>query len=52
VDAPDLRSELEHFERELRAADLRTSTIHTYVSRTEAFLRWRGGDYVPRGPIE
>lgn len=47
----DLRQELERFERELRDAGLRESSIHTYVQRSDVFLRWLVGDYVPRGPI-
>jgi hypothetical protein len=46
----DLRSELERFEEELRAAGLARNTVHTYVDRAEVFVRWLGGDYHPRGP--
>lgn len=46
----DLRAELRRFEAELRAAGLRDSSVHTYVDRTERFLRWLQGDYTPKGP--
>jgi len=46
----ELRTELERFQRELRAAGLKRTTINTYVDRAEVFLRWLGGDYHPRGP--
>jgi len=42
-----LREELTHFEQELRAAGLSSSTVHTYVDRSERFLRWLDGDYQP-----
>jgi hypothetical protein len=38
------------FERELRAADLRETSVRTYVDRTAIFLRWLAGDYQPQGP--
>ena len=47
---PELRRELERFERDLRAANLRESTIRTYVDRSSIFLRWLSGDYKPIGP--
>lgn len=47
-----LRAELDDFERALRRAGLRDSSIHTYVDRTERFLRWLVGDYEPRGPVQ
>ena len=46
----ELRRELDRFEAELRAAGLRENTVHTYVQRSETFLRWLVGDYRPRGP--
>ena len=46
----ELRTELERFERELRAAGLKRTTINTSVDRAEVFLRWLAGDYHPRGP--
>jgi hypothetical protein len=47
----ELRSELERFEDELRAAGLLPTTVHTYVDRAGVFLRWLDGDYHPRGPV-
>lgn len=49
--ADQLRAELTRFERELRDAGLRDSSIRTYVDRSEIFVRWLDGDYHPRGPI-
>ena len=46
----DLRVELRRFERELRAAGLRDSSIETYVQRSTTFVRWLAGEYQPRGP--
>lgn len=48
----ELRSKLDEFERELRAADLRDSSVSTYIGRSEIFLRWLVGEYTPRGPIK
>lgn len=45
----ELKRELLRFEAELRAADLRESSIRTYVDRSETFVRWLDGDYKPRG---
>jgi hypothetical protein len=47
--SPELRAQLARFERELRAAGLRPSSVATYVDRTAVFLRWLDGDYAPRG---
>ena len=46
----ELRTELLRFERELRAANLKDSSIQTYVDRSGRFLKWLDGDYHPRGP--
>jgi hypothetical protein len=46
----ELRSELRRFERQLRAAGLKETSITTYVDRTGRFLKWLEGDYQPRGP--
>ena len=46
----ELQKELERFEKELRSAGLRESTILTYVERPARFLRWLTNDYQPRGP--
>ncbi len=48
----ELHVELERFERELRGASLRESSIRTYVDRSATFLRWLAGDYQSRGPIQ
>lgn len=49
--AEDLRAEIRRFERELRGAGLRDSSVQTYVGRSEIFVRWLAGDYTPRGPV-
>ena len=46
----ELRKELGRFEAELRANDLRESSVRTYVDRSAIFLRWLAGDYHPQGP--
>jgi hypothetical protein len=46
----ELRGELARFEAKLRAAELRESTVRTYVDRTNTFLDWLDGKYEPRGP--
>lgn len=45
-----LKQELRGFEAALKSAGHRSSSITTYVGRSEVFLRWLDGDYVPRGP--
>lgn len=47
----ELLDELEGFERELKAAGLRDSSVRTYTDRTRTFLRWLVGDYTPQGPV-
>jgi hypothetical protein len=47
----ELLIELEEFERELKTAGLRDSSVRTYTDRTSTFLRWLVGDYTPRGPV-
>ena len=44
----ELRTKLGQFEAELRAAGLSENSIRTYVDRSEVFLRWLVGNYVPR----
>ncbi len=44
----ELRAKLGQFEAELRAAGLAENSIRTYVDRSEIFLRWLVGDYMPR----
>jgi hypothetical protein len=44
----ELRAQLAQFERDLRAAGLTESTVHTYVDRSERFLRYLVGEYRPR----
>jgi hypothetical protein len=46
----ELRDELRRFERELRAAGLKETSVTTYIDRTGRFLKWLDGDYQPRGP--
>jgi hypothetical protein len=46
----DLRVELGRFERELRAAGLKDSSVQTYVDRSARFVTWLAGNYTPRGP--
>ncbi len=46
----ELDHELKRFEDELKAAGLRPNSVHTYVDRTERFIRWLRGEYRPRGP--
>jgi hypothetical protein len=41
----ELRTGLERFERELRDAGLKETTIHTYVERSARFLNWLASDY-------
>lgn len=43
----ELRSELERYETELRAAGKRQLTIDTYVGQSERFVRFLTGDYRP-----
>lgn len=43
----ELHQELGRYEAELRAAGMADATITTYVERSERFLRWLSGDYVP-----
>lgn len=47
----ELRAELARFERELKAAGLAPSSVHTYVDRSERFLRWLVGEYRQRGRV-
>ena len=42
-----LREALAEFERDLRSAGLSENTVHTYVDRSERFLRYLSGDYRP-----
>ncbi len=46
----ELKTQLHAFEDELRKAGLEENSVQTYVGRSEAFIRWLEGDYVPRGP--
>ncbi len=45
---PDLRDELEQYERELRAAGMAESTVHTYVDRAARFVAWLAGECRPQ----
>ncbi len=42
----ELHDQLARFEAELFAAGLSPGTVHTYVDRTDRFLRWLNGEYV------
>lgn len=44
---PELMDALAAFERDLREAGLSENTVHTYVDRSERFLRYLTGDYRP-----
>ncbi len=46
----ELLEELTRFERELRAAGLKESSVQTYVDRTKRFLKRLNGEYTSRGP--
>jgi hypothetical protein len=46
----ELRRELVRFEAELRRAQLKESSIATYVDRSGRFVSWLAGGYTPRGP--
>lgn len=48
ADEPD--RELKRFEDEPKNAGLPPNSVHTYVDRTERFIRWLRADYRPRGP--
>jgi hypothetical protein len=46
----ELREDLRRFEDELVDANLKPSTVHTYVQRSDTFVRWLDGKYKPQGP--
>jgi hypothetical protein len=46
----ELRQDLARFEDELVEANLKPSTVETYVQRSNTFLRWLDGKYEPSGP--
>jgi hypothetical protein len=46
----DLRQDLRRFEDELVEANLKPSSVETYVGRSNTFLRWLDGKYKPQGP--
>jgi len=48
-DSQALHDELDRFKRDLRAAGLRESTVHSYLMGSRLFVRWLAGDYAP-GP--
>ena len=45
----ELREALTAYERALLEAGLQPITIHSYVDYSRRFLRWRLGDFAPRG---
>ncbi len=46
----ELRQDLSRFEDELIEANLRPSSVETYISGSGTFLRWLDGKYEPSGP--
>ena len=46
----ELREDLRRFEDELFEADLKPSSVRTYVDRSEIFIRGLAGECEPRGP--
>ena len=44
-------AKLQELERELKNADLRESSVRTYIDWTSIFLRWLVGDCTLRGPV-
>jgi hypothetical protein len=50
--ADELLGELREFEAALRDGGLAENTVQTYVGRSEIFVRWLSGGYLPRGPNE
>ena len=46
----ELERKLNEFQEVLIEAGLAENTIHTYVDRSQRFLAWLAGRYVPRGP--
>lgn len=48
--ADELLGELREFEAALRDGGLAENTVQTYVGRSEIFVRWLSGGYLPRGP--
>jgi hypothetical protein len=47
-----LRSEIERYDAELRAAGKEHRTIDTYVGQSERFVRFRIGDYRPDARLD
>jgi hypothetical protein len=47
----ELRQDLRRFEDELVEANLKPSSVETYVGRSNTFLRWLDGKYEPSGPL-
>jgi hypothetical protein len=43
----ELRDALREFEVALQDAGLADNSVRTYVDRSERFLRWLTGDYIP-----
>ena len=46
----ELRDELERFRMAAESAGLKPASVHTYVDRSEKFVRWLGGHFQFRGP--
>jgi hypothetical protein len=47
-----LRSELERYDAELRAAGKERTTIDTYIGQSERFVRFLIGDYRPDARVD
>ena len=46
----ELHDELKRFRRAAESAGLKPASVHTYVNRSEIFVRWLSGDFEFRGP--
>src|SRR4051812_43046640 len=45
----ELAAALSQYERECQASGMRPISVHSYVNYAQMFLRWRLGEYQPRG---
>lgn len=48
----ELFFKLGEFQTELERAGLADSSVKTYVQRSDAFIRWLDGRFVPQGPTK
>jgi hypothetical protein len=44
----ELHAAMTRFQAELVAANLTEKSVHTYIDRASRYIRWLGGNYVPR----